>query len=258
MLNSIDYFQKLEGQFFYTSEVANMSYFVDYHVQLGDTPQTIETVTDNDGNIIYSSYYTGEKRFDFTDIEIMNNLVKNIDESELEFVVTEETVEKIIDKSENYKFDEENIEVVFSDYEERQELDFISIVESTARIQEDNEGIASFYYRDDLTTLPYARQSIFYQECVFGYLSDFSSWEILAIEKFLERDCFIVSGTLSGTYSEKVNTESFKMWVDKETGVMLKLEGYKNSELTERLETTKISVDQIIDQTVFETELYIE
>jgi len=42
------------------------------------------------------------------------------------------------------------------------------------------------------------------------------------------------------------------MWVDEETGVMLKFEGYNGQgELIEKLETTQISIDKPIGDSAF-------
>ena len=91
-------------------------------------------------------------------------------------------------------------------------------------------GINTWYYRDDPTGLVYAKESVFPQERIFGYLYNFEWWDILDEETYAGRECWVLSGKLEGEYSAKLGISKFLFKVDKETGCLLSYEGYDTSE----------------------------
>lgn len=67
------------------------------------------------------------------------------------------------------------------------------------------------------------------------------------------RKATVISGEIDGDYSEKIKTQKFEMWVDKEIGALLALEGYdENGGLSILLTTSEFVVDESIDQSVFD------
>lgn len=85
------------------------------------------------------------------------------------------------------------------------------------------------------------------------FLSDFKKWNIDKIDEVLDRECFVISGEIDGDYSEKIKTQKFEMWVDKEIGALLALEGYdENGDLSILLTTSEFVVDESIDRSVFD------
>ena len=125
--------------------------------------------------------------------------------------------------------------------------DYVSMVRSESRIQEDEEGIPVYYYRGDgVWGLSYARASVSPQEMTMGYLSNFDNWDITGKETVAGRDCWKLEGTLTDEfYSGKVNASTFAFWVDVETGMLLKFVDYDaDGNITETLETTEIQVNQ--------------
>lgn len=123
--------------------------------------------------------------------------------------------------------------------------DFVAELPVEERMQVDEEtGQPIWYYRTNLTGFSYAKESLFQQERAFGYLYDFGMWDIVGEEQVAGRNCWKVEGVLSGSYSEKLNVETFHWWVDKENGCLLKYEGYSaDNELTEHLTTSEAEFD---------------
>lgn len=98
-----------------------------------------------------------------------------------------------------------------------------------------------WYYRRIPEGLSYAKQSLFPQERAFGYLNDFSLWEVKEEQNIVGRKCWIIEGHLEGTYSEKLNVATYVLAIDKETGCLLKYEGYDLAgNLTDSILTTDI------------------
>lgn len=69
-------------------------------------------------------------------------------------------------------------------------------------------------------------------------------WEISGDTKYLGRDAVVIKGTAED-YGKKFNTATFEMIVDKETGILLELQGYdENGEPSSYIKTTEISFEQ--------------
>ena len=102
---------------------------------------------------------------------------------------------------------------------------------SAARVGTE-DGVPVYYYRNDLTNCDYAAVSIFPQTLAFGLLT------------YLDRNVLIVEGTISDPiYSQKINSETFKLVVDAETGIVLEFVGYDDlGNETESIKTTDISI----------------
>lgn len=66
------------------------------------------------------------------------------------------------------------------------------------------------------------------REMTEGYLKDFSKWEIVVEDQYNGRVCVIVEGT-SEEYGSAFGVSRFRIFIDTETGVWLKYEGYDES-----------------------------
>lgn len=119
------------------------------------------------------------------------------------------------------------------------------VLESEAQTFEDSVGVTPegdpiTNQRPDPTLMGMATNSLFPQNYAFSYLGDNSTWSIIGYEEYLGRNVAVIEGTDCLHAYE----ESFKMWIDVETGVMLKFESYDtNGEVIESLETTSIEFD---------------
>lgn len=115
--------------------------------------------------------------------------------------------------------------------------------ETTTRVGE-KDGIPIYYYRTDLTNCSYAAVSIFPQSLTFGLLADFESWEVIATDVYLDRNVIVLQGKVSDPdYSKKINSNTFELRIDAETGIILEFIGFDLSGCeTESMKTTNISV----------------
>lgn len=106
------------------------------------------------------------------------------------------------------------------------------------------EGVPIYYYRNDLTNCDYASVSIFPQTLAFGLLANYNDWDVVNTVTYLGREAIIVSGSISDKiYSQKINSETFELVIDVETGIVLEFTGYDNSgNETETIKTTDISI----------------
>lgn len=86
-------------------------------------------------------------------------------------------------------------------------------------------GTPTYVYRQDPTnTFLSGSYCLFPQGLAFGYLTDFSLWEITGSTEYLGRECLELSGATTASYAEKLDAETFTMCVDKETGILLNYE----------------------------------
>lgn len=79
--------------------------------------------------------------------------------------------------------------------------------------------------RPDPTTMELASSVLFPQDVALSYLDNEDNWSIVGEEKMLDRDVVLIEGTFNKKVQENGH-ETFKMWVDKETGILLKYESY--------------------------------
>lgn len=118
------------------------------------------------------------------------------------------------------------------------------------RVWQDDTGTNCYLYRNNITNTDIASLSIFPQDLAFGFLSDTSNWEITGVEEYLGRNAIILSGDTNGSqYGINMNVDTFTMWIDIETGILLNFQGFDyNGDLTQYLVTEHISVNSSIGQ----------
>lgn len=227
MLNTVDYFTYLSGSYEHYNKALNDNYTVDYNVKMDDTPKAYEKLTPKNGPSVRENYFDGKQMKNYlVDTAKLNSLDSNSATKSL--------------SSYNYNI------------KEAKSTDFLSLVKATSRYKVGNDGAPTFYYRADTTMTSYAREVIFPQERTLGCLRDFTTWDIVSHEQIIGRDCVVIKGSLSGDYSNKLNTNNFTFWVDSQTGVLLQLEGYNaNGELTEYIKTKEFNVDSSIEDSTF-------
>jgi hypothetical protein len=97
------------------------------------------------------------------------------------------------------------------------------------RYELDSDGIPCYYYRANPTNIPTASACLFPQEYAFGFLTDFSLWQINETETYMGRNCVVISGVTAKDYGRKLGVEKFIFYVDIKTGTLLKYIGYTNS-----------------------------
>ncbi len=106
-------------------------------------------------------------------------------------------------------------------------------------------GMDHWLHRADLTNAGLSSFCLFPENWAFGYLTDFSCWEIMGEIEYLGRKCIEINGSVSGFYTEKFNNTGFKMYVDEATGILLMLEGYNaEGEVENFVHVSEIVIDQ--------------
>lgn len=206
MLNSIDNFKSAQGTFVYKSKAAGFNHSVDYKIQTRNGNRSNVKIKDSVQEI--NTVYDGQTLVQtFPEKESYEEL--KIDEK-----VTEEQVKSDkADKSIESRYDHSKNEKVYN-------------------------------YRTDPTYMSAASVSLFPQEIAVGFLEDYSKWEISGHMKYLGQNAVIISGTFNEYYAEKHQADTFKLWVDENRGIILKLEEYgKDNEVMTSLETTKFKAD---------------
>lgn len=88
-----------------------------------------------------------------------------------------------------------------------------------------DDNIPNYIYRADSTNTAYGSSCLFPQGMTFGFLADFELWDITGHENYLDRDCLVLSGQTTGSYGRKTGASTFTMYVDSQTGILLKLSG---------------------------------
>lgn len=111
------------------------------------------------------------------------------------------------------------------------------------RVVDCEDGERGYYYRPDITNTAFANTSIFPQSLGMALLTDMDNWDISGVEKYLGRQAVVIKGVVTDeSYAQKISTDTFTLYVDMETGVLLDFKGYSESgELTQSITTKSIS-----------------
>ena len=259
MLNSIDYFNSLQATYYHIPSTG-YSYYSTYCIQQGENPKSKELIYNENGELIsscsfdgkYSANVNGDAENIKVDADIQKQKTKSINSIQNKSIEERIINDRINISAKEIKSENENniYEKLPVDIESSNKLDFVSLVDSKKRfIYLPEESEVCYYYRNILPQLRMSNRQYFSQAFAFGFLSDFKKWNIDKIDEVLGRECFVISGEIDGDYSEKIKTQKFEMWVDKEIGALLALEGYdENGDLSILLTTS----DETIDQSVFD------
>lgn len=112
------------------------------------------------------------------------------------------------------------------------------------RMFKNEKGEKVFVKRPDPSFSSLAKDVIFPQDYAFWLTS--SNHKILGEEKLLERTAVVIEGKHTDLIlAEKHESTNFKMWIDKETGVLLKLEETNDKdEVTNSIEVLSIEFNK--------------
>ena len=206
LLNAIDYYDVVEGTFTTTlwsaSEDEDAATIVSYISNIPEQ-QSYQKIATEKQPAVLEVYVLDGKKITF------NNLSRTYTEQERELSEKESARTK----------QDGNICLRANSYTNAR------YAENRAGIKED--GMPIYRYRNDLTNADYASVSIFPQTLTFGLLTDFDNWEITGIGSYLDRKTLIINGSISDpVYSEKINSNSFQLTIDFETGIILEFVGY--------------------------------
>jgi hypothetical protein len=205
MLNSIDYFDRVAGNFVYHSDSAGYEYQVNYDIQTkkNNYASYVKMVSDNDNREVS---YDGK-----------NDLKNLINQYKL---AREINVEQSKDESAYYKNDKPK-----------------------NRFGRAQDGKKLYNYRQDPAHMDMAALSLFPQDFALGFLEG-DNWNITsANETLANRNVVVISGNLNDYYQEKHHAKTFKLWVDKDTGILVQMEEYnEDGKAVEYLRTESLTV----------------
>jgi hypothetical protein len=217
MLNSVDYFDNVKGEFTYYKKKNGVTYTVEYQIKLGNNPKSYEKVLGAgvDEELVFDS--------DLATVQQIFNKDKTVQESK-------------IDK------DEFNAKLKLNKEKSKSPKTRYGTL----------DGQKLYKYRSDPTMTGYAKNSIFPQEIALGFLEDYDTWEIKGKTSYLGLKALIIEGTFNDYYSNKHNAESFKLWIHEDTGILLKYEEYDaNGEVVIYQKTDDIKINNTIDEQKF-------
>lgn len=111
------------------------------------------------------------------------------------------------------------------------------------RVVELENGERGYYYRPDITNTAFACTSIFPQSLGMALLTDMDNWEISSVVRYLGRQAVVITRAVKDDdYAQKISSDYFTMTVDMETGVLLDFKGYSDSGVeTQSITTRSIS-----------------
>ncbi|MFE4524907.1 hypothetical protein ACFRCQ_22840 [Cytobacillus firmus] len=196
MLNSINYFKSAKGNFVY-SDNTGIEYTVDYHVKTKDNPSSVVTMNDH-----------GEKSTQSFN-EKSSLIIDHEKEAYNELAVPE-------------NFSKE----MWAHLEKEDK-------KPKARYQKEN-GEKVYVHYVDPTQMGIAQDSLYPQSIAMGFLEDYDQWEITDVLSkenggLHNLDTIIIEGTLNDYYQKKHSAKTFKLWVSKDTGILLNYEEYNDT-----------------------------
>lgn len=98
-----------------------------------------------------------------------------------------------------------------------------------------------------------AGECLLLQVSAFAYLMDRELWSITAETEYCGRDCYSIEGTVNESYSSQIGADTFMMYVDKSTGILLMLEAYaSNGDVVSLMIVSDITIDAPTARTSFE------
>jgi hypothetical protein len=102
-----------------------------------------------------------------------------------------------------------------------------------------------------------AFHTLFHHEIANNYLKDYKRWDIIKqTDTLLGQKVIVVGGTLNSYNSEKHKANTFKLWVQKGTGIIMQLETYNNKgEISESYKTNEIILNKPVDLSKFVIEI---
>lgn len=121
------------------------------------------------------------------------------------------------------------------------------------RYEKTLNGEPVYVHRSDSTGMRYASLSLFPQEIALGLLGNYNKWSVVSEEMLHGLPVQVIEGDLNEYYQAKHQAKTFKLWVHKDTGILIKLEeSNENKEVVAYLNTKSITFDENLDTTKFQ------
>ncbi|MBG9590204.1 hypothetical protein [Cytobacillus firmus] len=116
-----------------------------------------------------------------------------------------------------------------------------------------NDGIPGYNYKERPSYIHYS-SFITFPQAPAHYLRVLENWEIKEKGTLLGRKVKVIEGEFDKNSKEKFRSETFKMWVDTESGVLLKYISYdKDGKMTKEVQVNEIMFNEELN-----TEDYLE
>ena len=93
-----------------------------------------------------------------------------------------------------------------------------------------SDGTYSSYMRADPTNTYFARRILTPEELTFSLLCATEDWTITGTEEYAGRECVVVAGTAPDFYKEKNDVSTYTMYVDRQSGIVLKFVGMNDAQ----------------------------
>jgi hypothetical protein len=152
--------------------------------------------------------------------------------------------DKILYLNKNLK--EYQLEKVNKDFK-----DYDKALKDRPRHYKNSDGTNVNEYRTDPARAEFAKDVIFPQEVAFWINSQ---TQILGHEKLLNRDVTVIKGKLDDFVSAKLQGKDYKMWIDTETGILLKLVVTNLSQEEKyKLKVLSLNINEGVDRSEFST-----
>jgi len=145
--------------------------------------------------------------------------------------------------------------LILHEEQKEYEMSGISLHEDSISLEEvfgkDLHGSSTITYRE---RPPIAIDSLFPFEIATNYLQDESQWEIeQQEEKYLGEKVIVIKGDLGTLNSEKHQSVSFRLLVQKSSGILMKMETYSSEgNVVDSLVTQKFTLDKSIPSSEFQ------
>lgn len=216
MYNSVLYYETVQGQYQEIDYLREQKEQVNFKINEGDNPGGTVQININD-NIYIEEKSNGDKRI----------VYENSPEGE---IVTEDKRTMVDKITQN----------LFEKWETLKDAYVIM-----------NDGIPGYNYRERPSYIHYS-SFITFPQAPAHYLRVLENWEIKEEGTLLGRKVKVIEGEFDKNSKEKFRSETFKMWVDTESGVLLKYISYdKDGKPTKEVQVNEIKFNEDLNDEDF-------
>lgn len=120
----------------------------------------------------------------------------------------------------------------------------------------DENGEPHYRYRGNPTNADMAGECLLPQVSAFAYLMDKELWEAAGEVDYCNRSCYFIKGIVNDSYSAQIGAVNFMMYVDKTTGILLKLEASdEDGKVVSSMVVSEISIDFPVTRSAFKYDM---
>ena len=125
----------------------------------------------------------------------------------------------------------------------------------TERYSIDENGDPHYRYRGNPTNVSGAGECLLPQTWAFGLLPEKDLWVIEGSLEYCGRTCYDIVGTVGDSYAAQIGADQFRMYVDRETGILLMLDAWNDQGSACSVTVTEITVDDHSICTAFDYDM---